>query len=197
MEKVLIVVDYQFDFCHPDGSLYVKGAEKLYDKITQLQKQCVKTIFTRDWHPKEHCSFKENGGIWPTHCVEGTWGAEIPNSMLNVGEWDIYSKGQFIQLEEYGAFEEYDDLEWYFMEWYNKITDSIDDDVQIIICGLYGDYCVLETLQNIVSAPFIRKNQVYLYLDGILSTDGGEKLNQFIKDNNINIYVNSSKIKES
>ena len=197
MEKVLIVVDYQFDFCHPDGSLYVKGAEKLYDKITQLQKQCVKTIFTRDWHPKEHCSFKENGGVWPTHCVEGTWGAEIPNSMLNIGEWDIYSKGQFIQLEEYGAFEEYDDLEWYFMEWYNKITDSIDDDVQIIICGLYGDYCVLETLQNIVSAPFIRKNQVYLYLDGILSTDGGEKLNQFIKDNNINIYVNSSEIKES
>lgn len=187
MEKVLIVVDYQFDFCHPDGSLYVKGAEKLYDKITQLQKQCVKTIFTRDWHPKEHCSFKENGGIWPTHCVEGTWGAEIPNSMLNIGEWDIYSKGQFIKLEEYGAFEEYDDLEWYFMEWYNKITDSIDDNVQIIICGLCGDYCVLETLKNILKAPFIRKDQVYLYLDGILSIDGGEKLNQFIKENNINI----------
>ena len=185
MYKILIVVDYQFDFCHPDGALYIEGAEKLHDKIMQLQKSCIKTIFTRDWHPKEHCSFKENGGIWPTHCIAGTWGAEIPKALLN-GEWDIYSKGQFIMLEEYGAFEEYDDLEWYLMEWYNKITDSIDD-VQIIICGLYGDYCVLETLKNILNAPFICKNQVYLYLDGILSIDGGEKLNQFIKENNINV----------
>lgn len=187
MDKVLIVVDYQFDFYHPEGALYVKDAEKLKERIINLQTQCVKTIFTRDLHPKEHCSFKENGGIWPTHCVSGTKGAEIPTPMLNIGNFDIFSKGQLFHTEEYGAFEDYDDLEWYFMEWYEKITDTLDD-VQIIICGLCGDYCVLETLKNILKAPFVNKDQVYLYMDGILSIDGGDKLNAFIKDNNIQIW---------
>ena len=30
---------------------------------------------TRDWHPADHGSFQEQGGIWPVHCVQGTRGA--------------------------------------------------------------------------------------------------------------------------
>ena len=112
MKNILLIVDPQNDFI--TGSLAVEGAKekmmKLAEYINGDHPSYDYVCVTMDTHPEDHCSFKENGGIWPTHCVEGTWGAEIPNSMLNIGEWDIYSKGQFIHLEEYGAFEEYDDL---------------------------------------------------------------------------------------
>ena len=32
-------------------------------------------VATRDWHPSDHGSFTEQGGIWPVHCVAGTPGA--------------------------------------------------------------------------------------------------------------------------
>jgi nicotinamidase-related amidase len=33
--KILLVVDMQNDFCHPNGSLYVEGAEKLSELINK------------------------------------------------------------------------------------------------------------------------------------------------------------------
>ena len=34
-------------------------------------------VATRDWHPPDHGSFTEQGGIWPVHCVQDTDGAEL------------------------------------------------------------------------------------------------------------------------
>ena len=37
-------------------------------------------IFSRDYHPEDHCSFgagHKNGGSFPSHCVQGTMGAQL------------------------------------------------------------------------------------------------------------------------
>ena len=72
MKKALIVVDVQNDFCE-GGSLAVPDANKIIPVINSLLPQFELVIFTQDWHPDNHCSF----GLWPTHCVQYTPGAEI------------------------------------------------------------------------------------------------------------------------
>ena len=34
-------------------------------------------VATQDWHPETTPHFANDGGIWPVHCVAGTWGADL------------------------------------------------------------------------------------------------------------------------
>ena len=194
-KKILVVVDYQYDFFNPDGALYVNGGEKLHDKIMNIIPNFEHVIFTQDWHPVNHCSFKDNGGIWPVHCVGGTIGAGIPVEFMKASKsFACHPKGQLPDKEEYGAFsDKYDfaiECDYDFTNTYLDINEFIDkslnDVEEIVVCGIAGDWCVLETLKNIIK--HIGTNKVSVYLDGIVSIDGGEKLNNFIKENNIKTY---------
>ena len=82
MKKILVVVDVQKDFYHPEGALYVKGGEVLPERIAKVIPQFDDVVFTLDWHPYNHCSFKENGGIWPKHCVAHSEGSSLPEEFL-------------------------------------------------------------------------------------------------------------------
>lgn len=195
-KKILVVVDYQYDFCNPNGALYVNGAEKLQDKIANIIPNFNHIIFTQDWHPYTHCSFFENGGEWPTHCVAGTIGAGIPLDLIKISKsFAQLTKGEEWNEEEYGAFSyekdfatEIDYLFEYILEddysiYKNKVFDSVEE---IVVCGVAGDYCVLETLKNIVS--HIGNNKVKVYLEGVASIDDGSTLENYMKENNIQKY---------
>ena len=65
--KILLVVDVQRDFI--DGSLAAPGAEAIIPEINGIKNGADLVYFTLDWHPKDHSSFKANGGPWPEHCV--------------------------------------------------------------------------------------------------------------------------------
>lgn len=64
MEKktTLVVVDFQYDFCLLGAPLYVPGSDKALWNISHLieNKKVDRVIFTADWHPANHCSFKRN-----------------------------------------------------------------------------------------------------------------------------------------
>jgi hypothetical protein len=74
----LIVVDVQNDFL-PGGTLAVPQGDEvipvLNEYIAMFEEEKLPIIATRDWHPENHCSFTERGGIWPTHCIADTEGA--------------------------------------------------------------------------------------------------------------------------
>lgn len=182
MKKILIVVDYQYDFYHPDGALYVPGAEKLYDNILKVIPNFDGVIFTLDNHPINHCSFKENGGIWPLHCVESTQGASIPLEFLKQAKkLSLEYKGMHPEVDEYGAFSESNIMYALYPDF------CLNEKTEFVICGLCGDYCVLETLKNVI-ALCAGTERISVYLNGIASIDGGTKLNNFIFDNYIKIY---------
>lgn len=67
MEKkiTLVVVDFQYDFCLLGAPLYVPGSDRALWNISHLieNKKIGEVIFTADWHPANHCSFKRNGEI--------------------------------------------------------------------------------------------------------------------------------------
>src|SRR3954454_24522532 len=76
--EALIVVDFQNDFT-PGGALAVPDGDAIGDRVRELTDsgRFDLVVATRDWHPPDHGSFSEHGGIWPPHCVAGTQGAEI------------------------------------------------------------------------------------------------------------------------
>ena len=66
----------------------------------------------------------------------------------------------------------------------SKRAESLLADAEsVVVCGIAGDYCVLETLKNIVGT--IGADRVRVYLDGTASIDTGTALNNYMKENNI------------
>ena len=147
--KVLIVVDAQYDFIN--GSLAVNGAESkmlmLADYIYEHGKEYEAIILTADWHPINHKSFKVNGGIWPTHCVQHTVGASIfqpiVEASFNTVRTFVATKGDIPTVEEYSVMDNY------FSQ--GKILKEVSDKniTQIDICGIANEYCVKETVKSL------------------------------------------------
>jgi nicotinamidase/pyrazinamidase len=87
--KALVVVDCQNDFADPAGSLFVAGGDEV---VATVNREVVSAIaagspvfYTQDWHPESTPHFEKDGGIWPVHCVGGTWGAELHPRLLVAG----------------------------------------------------------------------------------------------------------------
>ncbi len=179
-KKVLVVVDVQKDFYHPDGALYVKGGEVLPEKIAKVIPEFDDVIFTVDWHPYNHCSFKENGGIWPKHCVAHSEGSSLPEEFLpficgmhDDGTFNIVMKGYESEKEEYGANPEYIMLS-------HRVKPR---ECEYVFCGIALSHCVKETAEL-----FIKKfpwASVKIWLDGGVSIDDGTTIREFMKENNI------------
>ena len=60
-----------------------------------------------------------------------------------------------------------------------KITNN-----NIVVCGLAGDYCVKESIKNLLKHW---KFNLEVLVNGIASIDNGDKLKEFIKENNLSI----------
>lgn len=189
MEKkaTLILVDFQKDFI--SGTLAVKGAESALEHTLKLLEsgKVGRVIFTLDWHPFNHCSFKENGGQWPIHCVQHTEGALIYPQLLNACTqnnifYEFAYKGMISDKEEYGAFSNIG-VGRYEVDLDDNIT--IDRNTPLIICGIAGDYCVLETIKNLEAIW----NNLQIFIPGIASIDNGVKLHDFINENSLKVCL--------
>lgn len=184
--KTLVIVDFQYDFADPNGSLYVKGAEEAQKNVVELIRKggFDNVILTRDWHKTCDKSFKENGGIWPVHCVEGTSGAQVMDEIINVldevGANYVYSnKGTNPDVEEYGAFSSITRNEAGTVTLHNvddSHTITLNANAEIVVCGIAGDYCVYETTKNLVDCDLFN---VSVYLPGVASIDGGAKITEY------------------
>jgi len=154
-------IDLQNDFGNPKGSLYVKGGEELIDVfylniVDILNSNLV--FWTRDYHPIKHCSFKDNGGTWPTHCVQGSWGSKIMDSLGLVNDDEFIHKGTRIDIDSYSAFfdnERKNETEL------NQILKMYEVD-KVLIMGLATDYCVKFTALDAASLGY----KTFVYLPG-------------------------------
>ncbi len=139
----LIVVDVQQDFC-PGGALAVPDGDAVVDPINRLMEEIPLTVATRDWHPRDHGSFAEEGGRWPVHCVQETGGAEL-HPKLHLSQIDaVVDKGQGRDDDGYSGFEG-TDLERLLRE---RNVDTVH------LTGLALDYCVRATALDARRAGF-------------------------------------------
>ena len=91
----LIVVDLQNDFADPKGSLYVREGEAVVPvanaQIAAALEVGALVVYTQDWHPQSTPHFEKDGGLWPVHCVQDSWGAAFHPDLRVEG--DIVRKG--------------------------------------------------------------------------------------------------------
>lgn len=100
----LIIVDVQNDFC-PGGALAVGEGDAVVPVLNRLAGQFGTVVATQDWHPANHQSFKEQGGIWPVHCVAGEPGAAL-HADLDQSAIDLYVRKATTPTQEaYSGFD--------------------------------------------------------------------------------------------
>ncbi len=142
-KPALLVVDVQNDFC-PGGALAVPDGDAIVPRVNRtidlFERRGLPVLVTRDWHPKVTKHFKEFGGAWPPHCIEGTKGARFHPDLRLPKDARILSKGMDPEQDSYSGFQAYNgegrDLE--------SVVRDLGVD-EIFICGLATDYCVRAT----------------------------------------------------
>ncbi|QHX35775.1 nicotinamidase/pyrazinamidase [Spiroplasma sp. TIUS-1] len=150
MAKCLLVVDYQYDFAHPKGSLYVSGGETIkqpiIDKIKDYKSNNNLVVFSGDFHPENHISFR----LWPVHCVVGTNGSGF---MIDTKYADlIIRKGTKIDYDSYSAFYIGDKVDSGLDAWLKA-----NDVTEIEVCGLALDVCVGATYVDCINFGYKAK----------------------------------------
>jgi len=197
-EYTVIVVDEQRGFYHPEGNLYVKGGEdavKNTVKLLNSKLNIKKVIPTMDFHLYEADSYKEPNIEWPWHCMAYSEDAGIANDVVmacakNNIPMEVFIKGNCTPHTEYGAFEKigtiYSGGELCMVGNNRMNTSAVTIPTKnIIICGITGDYCVMNTIKNILKYDGPCKPNIFVYTDGIASIDDGTTIKNFIKKNNL------------
>ena len=164
-KDALIIVDVQNDFC-PGGALAVAHGDEIIPELNQwinvAQRAGAGVFATRDWHPPNHSSFRNQGGRWPPHCVQNTTGAVFHSNLELPKDIPVISKGVAIDSEGYSGFE-------------NTDLDRLLKDrgaKRLWIGGLALDYCVMHTAIDAVELGY----EVYIIADASkpIGTSPGE-----------------------
>ena len=146
-KAALLVVDVQNDFC-PGGALPVPDGDSVIPSLNRATsafgRAGLPIFFTRDWHPPNHCSFMAYGGIWPTHCVQGTTGAAFHPSLVLLRGSAVISKGDRQDAEAYSGFQGTD-----LATRLKKLGVKT-----VYLGGLAVEYCVRTTAEDALKEGF-------------------------------------------
>lgn len=153
MKKYLIIVDTQNDFIN--GSLACKHEPNLLKKIANLTARfdLGNVFYTLDYHSLNHISLKKNGGIWPNHCIQNTYGSLLHEELLKIdnpnkpNDNNMFYKGQVDEKEEYSGFLATNKKGL-------KLSDVIEPNSTIYVVGFAVEYCCLETAKDFATKGF-------------------------------------------
>ncbi len=179
----LLVIDIQNDFL-PGGSLAVPEGDQvipvLNGYIDQFINRQLPVFATRDWHPSNHCSFIQQGGPWPEHCIADSKGAEFASGLHLPVSTYIISKGTEVEQDGYSGFAN------------RTLKEQLDNAgaCRLFIGGLATDYCVLNTVRDALSCHY----RVLLLTDAMRAVnvqrqDGENAINEMIQKGAIPITL--------
>ena len=153
--RALLLIDLQYDFC-PGGALAVARGDETIAVANRLMSSFTTVVATQDWHPRDHGSFAANHGkqpyemidlhglpqvLWPTHCEQGTRGAELCEELARDMITEVFRKGTDPTVDSYSGF---------FDNGRRKATGLGDWLLargvrEVVVLGLATDYCVMFT----------------------------------------------------
>ena len=166
--SALLVVDVQNDFADPAGSLSVAGGA---DVVAILNREIARAraagslvVYTQDWHPPVTPHFARDGGVWPVHCVAGSWGAELHPRLVVDGP--TVRKGANGE-DGYSGFTMRDPTSG------QELPTELDELLRanhverVVVGGLATDYCVRATALDATRLGYATS----LLADGIRPVD--------------------------
>ncbi len=121
-QDVLIVIDVQNDFTH--GSMAIPGSSAIIKPINQLATRFSNVVIVTDCHPPGHISFASAHpgcqpgdevvagdsaqAVFPDHCVQNSWGAELDEGLRLSMAQLVLRKGFRLASDSYSCFYEND-----------------------------------------------------------------------------------------
>ncbi len=188
--QALILVDLQNDFL-PGGALAVPDGDAVVPVANRLQMEFDLVVATQDWHPAEHGSFAANHSgrtpgqvielegltqiLWPTHCVQGSRGADFAPGLETSRIERVFQKGTNVGVDSYSGFFDNGRAE--------RSRASLDQAIggstglgeylrargveEVYVLGLATDYCVRLTVLDALSLGF----RTVLVQDGCRAVD--------------------------
>lgn len=139
----LIIVDVQNDFL-PSGALAVPKGDEVVPVLNRyaaaFADRRLPVYATRDWHPKDHCSFEAQGGPWPPHCMADTPGAAFAPALALPPGTVVVSKATAADKDAYSGFEGTD----------LDARLKAQGVRRVFVGGLATDYCVLNTVRDAI-----------------------------------------------
>jgi nicotinamidase/pyrazinamidase len=170
-DDALLIADVQNDFL-PGGALGIRGGDEIIPPlrtyIHRFRSRGLPIFLSRDWHPPNHCSFRDRGGPWPVHCVAGSPGSLPPQGFEAPLSAVIIYKAIDADQEAYSAFQDTP------LQRHLRAIGSR----RLFIGGLATDYCVLNTVKDARALGY----DVRLLMDGIkavnLRPDDGQNAEQ-------------------
>ena len=142
----LVVVDVQNDFADPAGSLAVRGGLDVVAaasaEVRAARAAGAPVLYTQDWHPADTPHFAKDGGTWPVHCVQDSWGAQLHPGLEVAGE--VVRKGEHGE-DGYSGFSMRDPQSGEVVP--TRLAALLRDAgvEDLVVVGLATDYCVRAT----------------------------------------------------
>jgi len=188
-KTALVIIDVQHDFC-PGGALAVADGDAVVPIVNRLQSAFPLRILTQDWHPADHTSFADNHQgaepfsmtempygpqvLWPSHCIQGTQGAELHKDLETGSASIIIRKGFRPEIDSYSAFFENDRNTPTGLKGYLKDLGI----TSLAMAGLATDFCVRYSAVDAAKLGF----DVTLIEDACRAIDMNGSLTEAMKD---------------
>jgi nicotinamidase/pyrazinamidase len=159
----VLVVDVQNDFC-PGGALAVEEGDRVVPVLNRWLRaageRSVPVYASLDWHPRGHPSFRERGGPWPAHCVQGTSGAAFHRDLELPPDTVTVAKGTRLDRDQLSAFDE------------TGLSERLRRDGvrRLWVGGLARDVCVRASVLDALDAGF----EVRVLVDATRAVDPAE-----------------------
>jgi nicotinamidase/pyrazinamidase len=142
-ESALIVVDAQQGFSNLcPNELPIPGALQIVPLVNELLKLPWSAVHaTQDWHPPDHCSFLgRRDNLYPSHCIQGTAGADFLPGLCTQYFHAIWRKGFESDREAYAVTAQHP-------EFGNFLAKSGIG--KAFICGLATNVCCFFTARDL------------------------------------------------
>lgn len=160
VRDAVLAVDVQNDFC-PGGALAVRDGDRVVPVLNAWIREAAGAgsvvVAMRDWHPANHASFRDQGGPWPPHCVQGSPGAAFCPGFELPGDAILISKGENPQDTGFSGFDG------------TGLGPQLRARgvTRLWVGGLATDYCVRSTVLDALREGF----EVHLLTDAIRAVE--------------------------
>lgn len=167
MEKgsALLIEDLQNDFCS-GGTLAVPDGDEVVPVLNRyielFGKRGMPVFASRDWHPEASHHFRDGGGIWPVHCVQGSLGARFHPDLRLPEDAVVISKGMSPDADGFSTFEGFSADGRDFLACLRDMAVT-----HLYVGGVATDYCVKYTVFDALRHGI----RVTLLLDAVRGVD--------------------------